>query len=259
MRSSKSMEDWALDYLARGWSIIPVQPHDKRPTIRWAEYQHRRPREEEIRLWFRRREGLNIGIVTGELSGLVVLDIDTSHGGDESLKRVEAHHGGLPSTVQAITGGGGRHLYFHHPGGIVRNKVAILPGVDLRGDGGYAVAPPSLHVSGKRYVWKTSCAPYDVDIAEMPSWLMDMVSAVGVKTGHPSHHWRRVVSEGVPEGERNDTIASLAGHLLWHGVDPEVTLELLLCWNAKRCSPPLTNEEVVRTVQSITRLHARES
>jgi hypothetical protein len=61
----------------------------------------------------------------------------------------------------------------------------------------------------------------------------------------------------VPEGERNTTVASLTGHLLWHGVDPEVTMELLLCWNRVRCRPPLTDDEVIRTVLSITRLHRR--
>ena len=259
MSSLKSTEDWALDYLARGWSIIPVRLHDKRPMIRWAEYQHRRPSEQDIRFWFHRREDLNIGIVTGERSGLVVIDVDPSHGGDESLERKEALHGGLSSTVQAITGGGGRHIYFRHPGGVVRNKVAILPGVDLRGDGGYVVAPPSLHISGKRYVWEKGRAPGEVEIASIPSWLMDLVRTGDGRAGHSHSHWRRLVCEGVPEGERNDAIASLAGHLLWHGVDPEVTQELLLCWNAYRCSPPLPDEEVVLTVQSITRLHERKS
>jgi hypothetical protein len=227
--------------------------------IRWAEYQHRRPSDEDIRLWFHGREDLNIGIITGERSGLVVIDVDPAHGGDQSLARIEALHGRLPSTIQAITGGGGRHIYFRHPGGVVRNKVAILPGVDLRGDGGYVVAPPSLHVSGRRYAWEKDHAPGEVEIASIPSWLMDLVRTETRGAGHPHGHWRRLVREGVPEGERNDAIASLAGHLLWHGVDAEVTLELLLCWNAYRCAPPLPDEEIVRTMQSISRMHDRES
>ena len=62
---------------------------------------------------------------------------------------------------------------------------------------------------------------------------------------------------GVAEGERNNTIASLTGHLLWHGVDPEVALQLLLCWNRVRCRPPLSDDEVARTVESIRRTHVR--
>lgn len=71
--------------------------------------------------------------------------------------------------------------------------------------------------------------------------------------------WRRLVREGVVEGERNNTLASLTGHLLWHGVDPEVALELLLAWNRARCRPPLPDDEVARVVASIARLHERQA
>jgi hypothetical protein len=74
-------------------------------------------------------------------------------------------------------------------------------------------------------------------------------------SGHGLKYWRELIHKAVPEGTRNSTIASLAGHLLWHGVDAEVVLELLLCWNRVRCSPPLGDDEVLRTVESITRLH----
>ena len=256
---SKSTEDWVLESLARGWSIVPVRPRDKRPMIRWAEFQHRRPGEDDVRRWFHGREDVNVGIVTGERSGLVVIDVDPGHGGDESFVRIEADHGRLSDTLESITGGGGRHIYFRHPGGVVRNKVAILPGVDVRGDGGYVVAPPSVHASGKRYRWAPGRAPGEVEIAAMPTWLVRLIRSGADRPGHPVSHWRRLLREGVPEGKRNDTIASLAGHLLWHGVDPEVTQELLLCWNASRCAPPLADAEVVRTVQSITRMHESES
>jgi hypothetical protein len=76
------------------------------------------------------------------------------------------------------------------------------------------------------------------------------------RRGHPIAHWRRLVSDGVPAGERNNTIASLTGHLLRHGVDSAVVMELLLCWNRVRCRPPLVDEEVAAVVMSISRLHA---
>jgi hypothetical protein len=78
------------------------------------------------------------------------------------------------------------------------------------------------------------------------------------RRGHPVAHWRRLVCDGVPAGERNNTIASLAGHLLRHGVDPVVVMELLLCWNRIRCRPPLADEEVAAVVESITRIHERD-
>lgn len=247
----------ALAYLARGWSVIPVRAGAKRPIVRWEPFQNRLPTREEVEGWFRRWPDANLGIVTGAVSGLVVLDVDPRHGGEDSLSRLEEQHEALPETVEAMTGGGGRHLYFAHPGGSVPNKVALAPGIDLRGDGGLVVAPPSLHPSGKRYVWEVSHHPDDIAPVPVPPWLVALLRRDFSHPGHPLAYWRGLVREGVAEGERNNTIASLTGHLLWHEVDPEVVLELLLSWNRVRCRPPLDDEEVARTVESITRTHLR--
>jgi Bifunctional DNA primase/polymerase, N-terminal len=91
-----------------------------------------------------------VGIVTGEISNLVVLDFDPQHDGNASIERLERQIAPLPVTVEVTTGGGGRHLYFAHPGGLVRNRAGLAQGVDVRGDGGYIVAPPSVHPSGRR-------------------------------------------------------------------------------------------------------------
>ncbi len=246
----------AEEYLARGWSIIPLLPREKRPLLPWAEFQERPPTRDEVQAWFRRWPEANVAIVTGARSGLVVLDIDVPHGGANSLTRLQAEHGDLPLTVEALTGGGGRHLYFAHPGGMVHNRVGIEPGIDLRGDGGYIVAPPSVHPSGTRYAWVATRSPRDVPLAPLPSWLLEQLrTRPGL--GHPLAHWRQLVAAGVDEGERNNSLASLAGHLLWRGVDAVVALELLLCWNACRCRPPLADDEVARVVDSIARLHGR--
>jgi hypothetical protein len=242
----------ALDYGRLGWSFIPIEPRGKRPLVRWQVYQHRHPEATEINDWFRHWPDANIAVVTGVVSGVVVLDIDPRHGGDSSFQALERQHAPVSETVEARTGGGGRHLYFAHPGEILHNRVALAPGVDLRGDGGYVVAPPSFHASGEPYRWERS--PDVCRLASFPSWLSGPSEEEGHR-GHPLAYWRRLLREGVGEGERNNTIASLAGHLLWHGVDPEVATELLLAWNATRCRPPLEPEEVVRTVASITRLH----
>jgi hypothetical protein len=248
----------ALYYLKRNWSVIPIRAHDKRPAIRWLEFQHRRASESEVAEWFKRWPDGNVGIVTGVISGLVVLDIDPKYGGDDSLAELIRAHGPLPPTVEAETGGGGRHLYFSHPGGVVRNKVGLAPGIDLRADGGCVVTPPSVHASGRRYVWLEGHDPWHASLAAMPGWLLHKVTGVQQRFGHHLEYWRHLLREGVPEGERNNTIASITGHLLWHGVDPDVALELLLCWNRVRCSPALSDDEVVRTVNSITLLHERQ-
>jgi len=110
---------------------------------------------------------------TGGRSGLLVVDIDPSHGGLASLERLRASGYGLPATLSATTGGGGRHLYYRHPGGRpLPNATGELPGagpapgIDVRGDGGYVVAPPSGHVSGGRYSWEQLAA-----LAPMPTWM----------------------------------------------------------------------------------------
>ncbi len=248
----------ALSYLHRRWSVIPMRPREKRPLIKWMAYQQRLATEAEVEGWYRRWPQANVGIVTGAVSGLVVLDIDAGHGGEQSLAEWQREHGPLPQTVEAATGGGGRHLYFRHPGGVLHNRAGLLPGIDLRGDGGCVVAPPSIHSSGRPYTWLTGHAPGEFPLAELPGWLLALLQDSHRTPGHSVDYWRQLVKEGVGEGVRNSTIASLAGHLLWHGVDADVVMELLLSWNRVRCSPPLQDEEVMRTVQSITRLHQQQ-
>ena len=224
--------------------------------IRWQIHQYRCAEPPEIGEWFRRWPDANLAVVTGIVSGLVVLDLDPLHGADASLQQVEEVHGGFAETIEARTGRGGRHIYFAHPGEIIHNRVGIAPGIDLRGDGGYVVTPPSVHACGEPYRWERS--PDVCRLAPLPAWLLGAAPDRGTHRGHPLAHWRGLLREGVVEGERNNAIASLAGHLLWHGVDPEVTAELLLSWNATRCKPPLHADEVMRTVDSIVRLHQRE-
>ncbi|HKI64367.1 MAG TPA: bifunctional DNA primase/polymerase [Burkholderiales bacterium] len=254
--SPLSAREAALGYLSRGWSVIPIEHRAKRPLVAWLEFQSRCASAREVDGWFARWPEANVGIVTGRISALVVIDVDAGHGGEPSIARLESGHGPLPATLEALTGGGGRHLYFAYPGGRVGNRVGLFPGVDLRGDGGCVVAPPSLHPSGRRYAWARARSPDEAQLAPLPAWLLHESGAK--RAGHSPEHWRRLVREGVAEGERNATLASLAGHLLRHEVDPEVVMELLLAWNRARCRPPLADAEVAGVVESITRLHHDE-
>jgi len=247
--------DAALGYRARGWSVIPVRPGEKRPILAWQGYQQERATEDEIRHWWQRWPDANVGIVTGALSGLVVVDVDPAHGGAESLEQWERSHEALPHTVEARSGGGGRHLYFAHPGGLVHNRVGLLPGIDVRADGGLIVAPPSVHPSGKRYAWRL--APDECEPAALPGALLERIAPQRGGHGRSLAYWRSLLTEGVAEGRRNDALASIAGHLLWRDVDDTIVAELMLCWNRARCRPPLGDDEVIRTVHSIARLHIR--
>jgi len=158
----------ARAYLARGWSVVPVEPRGKRPLVPWRRLQTRRASAAELERWFARWPDANVAIVTGRLSGLVVLDVDPRHGGAASLDLLEAGQAPLPETPEVLTGGGGRHLYFRHPGGRVGNRVDLLPGLDLRGDGGCVVAPPSVHPSGRPYAWRAGRAPQECALAPLP-------------------------------------------------------------------------------------------
>ena len=247
----------AMAYCTAGWSVVPLRPRDKRPLIAWERFQHERASPATIAEWYRQWPDANVGVVTGEISNLVVLDIDPKHGGDTSVGRLERRFAPLPLTVEATTGGGGRHLYFAHPAGLVHNRAGLVQGVDVRGDGGYIVAPPSVHPSGERYAWVPGRSPAELTLAALPRWIF--ASAGLWRAARGRDEWRRLVREGVPEGQRNSTIASLTGHLLGHGVDAEVALELLLAWNRLRCRPPLDDGEVAQVVFNIAELHERQS
>lgn len=247
----------ALAYARRGWSVVPMAPHGKRPLVSWVEFQERRADAAEIEAFFEHWPGANVGIVTGRISGIIVLDIDPRHGGDIAIANLERLGADFPVTVEARTGGGGRHLFFRHPGYVLHNRVGFEAGVDIRGDGGVIVVPPSIHASGRRYEWRSGRSPDDIAPARLPGWLERRLHPDGGQSGHSREYWRSLVRDGVSEGVRNNTVASLAGHLLWRGVDPDVVTELLLCWNRVRARPPLPDNEVVRTVLSIAALHRR--
>lgn len=135
-----------LEYCQKGYSIIPVGD-DKKPLIAWKEYQNRRATVEELLGWWTNWQGANIGIVTGAISGISVVDCDS----DEAIATVEET---LPDSFLcpiAQTPRGGRHYYFSYQPEL-RTGAEILPGIDIRNDGGYVVAPPSMTPRGV-YEW----------------------------------------------------------------------------------------------------------
>jgi hypothetical protein len=167
----------ALAALARGWSVMPISRTSKSPIVKWTQWQTHLPPESNIRHWFGERyPDCNLGIITGTLSGFVILDVDDEEGHEEIKRR-----GGLPDTVTVRTSADWKlHYYFKHPGFEVRNfqkdknKKSPLPGLDFRGDGGYAMLPPSLHERTQQaYRWIVS--PDQIAIAEMPGWFRDFL------------------------------------------------------------------------------------
>src|SRR5262249_18196010 len=144
-----------------------------------------------------------------------------------------------------------RHVYFRSPEKPVRSSASkIAPGIDVRGDGGYVLAPPSVHPSGRRYEWSVDCA---TALAEAPVWLIDKISApaTGVTPPQPPEAWRELVANGAVAGTLGCTVPKLAGHRWRRRIDPFVALELLQSWNATRCVPPLPAADIERIIASV--------
>jgi hypothetical protein len=190
----------ALYYAALGWSVVPTHKimrlsdgaatctcpsgvscisKGKHPAVAWMRYQQTAASMEQIREWFEGVfTGYGVGIVTGAVSDIFVIDIDEGPGkpGGDTIRDLQMLYGDLPFTVQARTGGGGRHLIFRHPHDvwITTARNTLGPGVDTRGDGGFIVAAPSLHESGRFYLWDELAHIRTTAIAEAPAWVIEL-------------------------------------------------------------------------------------
>ena len=201
-----------------------------------------------IQTWWEKFPEANVGIATGLPSGIVVLDIDPRHGGDKSLRELEHRYGPMPDGPRVLTGGGGQHLYLSHPGHNFKSQVGLLPGVDVRGDGGYVVGVGSNHASGKSYVWEHGKTPGKLSLPPLPTWLRELGS-----NGRPPQHQQQPNIAIIPDSQRNDTLASLAGTMRNRGMSHEAIEAALLQENRLRCKPRLDDTEVSRIAASIAR------
>jgi hypothetical protein len=231
--------------------VFPLAPHSKVPFIPEHEGGHgcldATINTVQIGEWWSRCPKANIGLATGAVSRIVVIDVDPAKGGDASIASLEAQHGVLPETLTVRTGHGGRHLYFMHPGADVRIKSSVallgLPGLDVRGHGGYVVAPPSILENDHRYKWIISMQP-----APLPAWLLALTEQRISLTPPPLQ-----INRCLYEGARNATLASIAGALRRRGVTVEALDAALQAINAHQCEPPLPAAEVTKIARSIGR------
>jgi Bifunctional DNA primase/polymerase, N-terminal/Primase C terminal 1 (PriCT-1) len=230
-----------------GCGRYPCKDAGKHPMARLAPHGFKDATTDEdlVKHWWASAPNANVGIATGR--SCTVLDVDPRHGGDRTLAKLEQQRGLLPNTWRVRTGGGGTHVYFTANVDVRNSAGKIGEGLDVRGDGGYVIAPPSLHVSGNHYAWQSP--PDATALAALPAWLL--TTAPAAKFATPVTSWRALVKHGVGEGRRNDAVARLAGHLLRRYVDPLVTLDLMISWNVTHCRPPLEQDEVVRIVDNI--------
>jgi hypothetical protein len=247
------LRDAALRYAAQGRPVFPCAPRVKRPL---TEHGLKDATTDPglIDAWWEQWPDANVAMRTGAPSRVVVLDTDGDEGA-ESRRGLERAHGPLPRTASVVTPNGGQHFYLAHPGVDVPNSAGKLgAGLDVRGDGGYVLVPPSIGSSGRRYEPDERSA-----IAPMPDWLQGALTRPhGERHDRtPASAWAAIVRDGLRQGERNHGLARLTGHLLSKNVDARLVREIAHLVNG-RCKPPLTSHEVDCVVESIAGCELRK-
>jgi len=231
----------AKKYLAQGFSPIPSE--GKKPLVKWEEWQKRRPTEKEIDLWWETWPTANVGVITGSISGITVIDIDGEKG-NESLRSFGI---ALPPTRIVQTPHGWHMWYQYDPS--YPTKAGVLPGVDIRNEGGFIVAPPSS-IGGAEY-----SVQIDVEIAKIPpfSELFKNGNGSGRKEMPKDPSWVvGLLKEGAPEHSRNAQATRLAGYLRNKNLGIEEAMEIMRVY-AARCSPPMEDQELRTTLESVYR------
>lgn len=226
----------AIEYAEYGLSVIPIRPRGKKPIITWEQYQKRQATQEEIEGWFKKWPEMNIGIVTGDISKLGVVDLDSK----EALKWANSN---LPRPVAYQKTARG-FQYFYKPNGrpipLGADMIAGVKGVDCRGEGGYIVAAPSIHPTGVIYEIVFLYGGWE-DLTEFPYAAFP-----------PKNHTDKkpCTIEPVCEGARDSSLTRIAGKYFANGMEyPEV---LAMCRGVNvSYQPPLEDKEVIKIVDSI--------
>lgn len=260
MASDNKRLDAALWYARRGWAVLPLHTPSKSGRCscgqRPCASSGKHPRtlhgvkdattdRATIRDWWREWPRANVGIATGSASGILVLDIDPRNHGEDTLATYLEQHGPLPDVPTVDTGGGGAHFFFKFPEGL--GSVKLGPGIDVQGEGKYIVAPPSFHPSGRYYKWRRAMEPKET-LPLPPEWMRKSVKRASKGNGIPGN------GDGpIPDGQRNVTLASIAGAMRRQGADEDTIFVALMHTNRTRCLPPLPEEDVRTIAGSVSK------
>jgi putative DNA primase/helicase len=263
----------ALDFLQRGWSVLAICPPDhmgvgkkhgqhckspgKAPWGPWKAFQDRLPTRAELQRKWGDNPTLNVGIALGPVSGLVRVDVD-GPGGEALLRKLSS--GDLPDTLEFTSGrnNGGRGLLYKIPAGVTLRTTAESPGAkkeELRfqAKGAQTVLPPSRHPSGSLYAWVPGHSPNEMDAALAPQWLLaELLAEAPSPNGRPKRV-AKTLGQSIPEGQRDSTLASIAGTMRHRGMSAEAIEAALRVENESRCDPPLSDGDVSRIAQSVGR------
>lgn len=240
----------------------------KMALIPWKDYQKRLPTKEEVNHWFHTNPDANIGIVTGAVSNLVVFDFDSTHA-FEYVQEI----GGLPESTAMAKTGKGFHFYMQHPDFDVINHVDTNLGLDIRSQGGYVVAPPSIHGSGRQYEWVEGSSIMDVAPAPCTPWMIEYLKGskndtksdkkqienppVKAEIIQPNEKeikgdkYSELLKNGCAQGGRNSSTLQLVGHFFKTGMKDNEIWEMIQIWNRDKVKPPLGHDELKGIFESI--------
>jgi putative DNA primase/helicase len=263
----------ARAYIEKGWAVLPLhrrilgedgksrcicgnpncQAKGKEPLTPHG-YKDATTDEETILAYLRKYPRCNLGIATGEASGLLALDIDGPEG-RKSLLALEERYGVLPATLTSATGrtDGGEHRFFRYPKGSgIGCPTKVAPGIHVKGIGGYVVTPPSVHESGNVYAWVNE----SVEIAELPQVWVDLLlraqgkNGTNTTIGKARGKTMTIEEEKIPKGSRNNRLHEIASTLVHKGKPKDFVLESVLAINDATCNPPLNEAEIREIVES---------
>lgn len=241
------------------WSVFPLVPNDKNP-ITTNGVKAATTDLEQIKKWWSKTPNANIGIATGDISNFFVVDLD-GEVGINSFENLLTEYNDFPDTVECLTGSGGKHIYLKFENeNVIKNKVDWLgngSNVDIRGNGGYVVAPPSIHPNGTLYEWELSSRPNEIPIAKAPQWLLSRLVESNNSDGKTyqrksSSYWEALLG-GIKSGGRNDGATKLAGHFFRKYLEPGEVYEIMVMWN-ERNDPPLEICELETIMASVYRI-----
>ena len=250
MRSSPSLSlihdaDWislkasALQYATKGWRVFPITPKQKAPALFKSWNTRATDDKDQINTWWKKWPDANIGILTGEKSGIFVVDIDPKNGGDESMAKL-LEDKELPDTATVRTGSGWSHIFFRYPDEKIKTRRGFPgKGIDICSNGGYVVAAPSIHPNGTPYRWVRNRD----QIANAPQWLLDLLL---------NEKKQPVNKDGVIHvGVRNQELYRIGCSLRGEGVKPRQLGSKLHKINNYQCEIPLHDDEVNLIVDSV--------
>lgn len=240
-----TLKEYALHYADMGLAVFPLRPKDKRPATANGCKDATKDKS-QINAWWDKHPDCNIGIATGSISGgLVVIDLDKDDNkgldGYAVLKEWQREHGMLPETAMSITGRGGYH-YFYRDTARWQNRIGLYDGVDVRGEGGYIVAPPSIHPNGRIYEWEQE--PLIYGFAAVDNQVVNFLVPMPDSQGQQAFQ----IPEQIPAGERTNTLVKLVCSQQAKGLSDEAIRAAVRAENETRCIPPLTDLELEKEV-----------